>query len=357
MSYTINFELGKPNKHKEKKVYIKVYSEGKKLPREDTGVRIKGTIRAASQEVKNIINKKRLEVEKKILASLQYSGKVMLPKQSMETIKGYWEVKKKKIVRAESRFKAIGSALNHIEDYPLREFNKGLLEQIHLDFTKVRIKKDEKAVPLEQNTIWGYMQRIQTVLNLAIEDKMMAKEQIEGFEWPEYSQKVPVFLTEVEIEAFQTTLEGIAAMGHRIAGHYFLLACYAGYRISDAKRFNPDEFINGDMINLRADKNGRIVSIPIHSRLRRILDFVIEHPCHLEEPTIRKYVKDIAGLAGIRKHVKFHTARHSFAMLLTKNGFHVEEVAELIGDDIRTAKIYAKLWNENLNKKILEKLG
>ena len=81
MSYTINFELGKPNKHKERKVYIKVYSEGKKLPREDTGVRIKGTIKAASQEVKNIINKKRLEVEKKILASLQYSGKVMLPKQ------------------------------------------------------------------------------------------------------------------------------------------------------------------------------------------------------------------------------------------------------------------------------------
>ena len=174
------------------------------------------------------------------MASLQYSGKVMVPQQSIETIKGYWENKKKKIVRVESRFKAIGSALNHISDYPLREFNKELLEQMFLDFSKIRIQKDDKAVPLEHNTIWGYMQRIQTVLNLAIEDKMMAPEQIEEFKWPEYHQKVPVFLTEDEIEKFQTALDGIAALGHRTAGHYFLLACYAGYRISDAKRFNPD---------------------------------------------------------------------------------------------------------------------
>lgn len=40
----------------------------------------------------------------------------------METIKGYWGAKRKKIARAESRFKAIGSALNSIPDYPLRDF-------------------------------------------------------------------------------------------------------------------------------------------------------------------------------------------------------------------------------------------
>ena len=113
-----------------RKVYITVYAEGKYLPKEDTGVRITGSLKSAPQETKNVIAKAKLQVEKKGLASLQYSGKVMLPRQSMETIKGYREVKKKKIVRSESRFKAVGSALNHIPDYPLREFNKGLLEQI-----------------------------------------------------------------------------------------------------------------------------------------------------------------------------------------------------------------------------------
>jgi len=87
------------------------------------------------------------------------------------------------------------------------------------------------------------------------------------------------------------------------------------------------------------------------------VDWLLKNPeCDLTDQAINRLIKDVAKMAGIGKHIKFHTGRHSFAMLLTRKGFTIEEVAEFLGDDIRAAKTYARLWNDELNRKVLERL-
>ena len=350
MSYSINIELRPANKNGEQKVMILVIIDGKKLPRIDTLVKLKDGLKKADTVSLNIINKKRNEVEQKILKSIQLTGRPSLPSTNIENLLGFWEDRKKDIARSTNRIRAIEVALDAIGDCKLASINTRELESIE---KKLR----EREKPLSESTIWSYMSRLKAVLNLAIRDHILQDRQISGYRWPAYYSDVPIFLLEPEIEAFAKALSGIADPSLQQAGYRFLLACYAGYRISDAKRFNPD-FINGDALTIRAAKNKKVVSIAIHNNLRPVVDWLLKNPeCNLTDQAINKLIKDIAKAGGIKKHIKFHTGRHSFAMLLTRKGFTIEEVAEFLGDDIRAAKTYARLWNDELNRKVIEKLG
>lgn len=204
----------------------------------------------------------------------------------------------------------------------------------------------------DQNTVNSNMKLLKAFFNYAEKDNLLKAEQFKDYKAPKYIQKIVQFLEETEIESFARVVENIAAPSLKTAGYYFLLSCYTGYRISDVKRFNADEMITGNKIILRAQKNGNIVSIPIHKRLKTIIEFTRNNPLDIAEQTVRKYVKDIARMAGIRKLVKFHTGRHSWAMLLKAKGFNLDEIAETLGDSRDVAKVYAQMNNNILADKI-----
>jgi site-specific recombinase XerD len=210
---------------------------------------------------------------------------------------------------------------------------------------------------LDVNTIQSNMNILKSICSKAHEVGLIEESQFKKYKLPKYEQKLIEFLTEEEIKGVHELVEQIENRAHKLSGYYFLLSCYTGYRISDAGRFEYEKMVSEGMIVLRARKNKTIVSIPVHSRLKKVLDFVKENPLNISEQKVREYVKEICKLKGIKKNVKFHTARHSFAMLLMKNGFSLEEVAELLGDTLNVARVYAKIHNESLNKKILERLG
>lgn len=214
----------------------------------------------------------------------------------------------------------------------------------------------ERSLKLDGNTINANMKRFKSILFKAAGDGFIKEEQFKRYKIPPYNQKLVEYLTEKEILSVEKIVQAINVKSKKIAGYYFLLSCYTGWRISDVKKFNKDK-IKGDKIIIRATKNGSIVSIPIHSRLKQVLKFVLKNPLDISEKSVRGFVKEICGLAGIKWDVKFHSARHSFAMLLMANGFTKDEVAELIGDSLLITKVYARVHNESLDKKIRERLG
>jgi site-specific recombinase XerD len=214
-----------------------------------------------------------------------------------------------------------------------------------------RFEKYLRSKKLDGNTINTLIKALKSILSKAGERKLFDPKQIAGYKVPAYTQKIPDYLTEDEMAAFEKV---VAASNHsyKLAGYYFLLGCFAGYRIGDLKAFDYSKRIKGDKILLRAKKNGNIVSILIYPMLQRVLDFVKDHPLKLSEQHTREYVKEIATIAGIGRKIKLHTARHSFAMMLINKGFTVDEVAELLGDSKDVAKVYARITNTVIDNKV-----
>lgn len=198
---------------------------------------------------------------------------------------------------------------------------------------------------------------VRAIINKAAIDGLINEDQFRYYKVPKYRETLPVYLEESEIEQLFKLCRSLGESNLKTCGYYFLLSCFAGYRLSDAINFNYQERVHGKEIVLRAAKNNKIVSIPIHTRLKEVLKFIKDNPVTISEQHVRKYVKEACGLAGIKKEVKFHTARHSFAMLLMKSGFNTDEVAHLLGDSPAVARVYAKIHNPTLNAKVMNLLG
>ncbi len=62
---------------------------------------------------------------------------------------------------------------------------------------------------------------------------------------------------------------------------------------------------------------------------------------HLHNTVLRKYIRDAVAKTGIRKPVKAHTFRHSFATRLLQNGYDIRTIQKLLGhEDVTTTEIY-----------------
>lgn len=63
---------------------------------------------------------------------------------------------------------------------------------------------------------------------------------------------------------------------------------------------------------------------------------------------MNELIFDIEGMAGISKHVTFHTARHTHATMMLTLGVDLYTVSKLLGHtNIQTTQIYAKLVDES----------
>ena len=239
---------------------------------------------------------------------------------------------------------------------------KAKLSDITLDWVEgferyLRVgDKVNKFEPVGVNTLVSNISILIKVIHTAMNKDLIETNPIKNYKRPSLVNTTPIYLTENEIAVFHNMVEQIQAPRMKLAGYYYLLSCYTGYRISDAKTFNMDRFSDGKLI-LRATKNKTIVSISVFPRLQKVLDFIQDKPLDVPEQEVREYVKEIAKLCGIKKHLKFHSSRHSFAMLLMKNGFTTDEVAEFLGDSKDIAKVYARIDNGLLNNKIIKALS
>jgi site-specific recombinase XerD len=226
-----------------------------------------------------------------------------------------------------------------------------------IDIRWLNLFEQHQRKKWDNNTVNKKMKNIKGFLKRASERGLIKDAQFKSYQVPTYEQKIPEYLDETEIAVMKEICDTVRNDMMKTAGYYFLLSCSAGYRISDLKRFNHDQFIRGDKIILRAKKNGEITSIPIYPQLAMILNYCKEHPLDMAEQTMREFVKEIAKMAGIARKIKVHTARHSFAMMLMDRGFDLEEVAELMGITVKVAKVYARISNKRLEKKIKEKFS
>ena len=74
---------------------------------------------------------------------------------------------------------------------------------------------------------------------------------------------------------------------------------------------------------------------------------VLPVPCNQK---MNSYLKEIADLCGIEKHLSTHVARHSYATsVCLANGVRLENVAKMLGhSNIKMTQHYAKVLNSSI---------
>lgn len=133
---------------------------------------------------------------------------------------------------------------------------------------------------------------------------------------------------------------------------YFLVACYTGLRHSDIKTLRR-EHVKGNFIvkTLIKGREGRrkTTRIPIRKRLVSLLDMhndngLLFQNSVMENSQTNVYLKAIMPIANIDKHITFHCARHSFAIISLLLGIKIEVVSDILGhSELTTTQRYARV--------------
>jgi integrase len=133
----------------------------------------------------------------------------------------------------------------------------------------------------------------------------------------------------------------------------FIFACMTGLRISDLCRVCYSDISYPPLkIVIRQHKTGEVVSVPISEAVFKLIaPNATETKTGLIFPNLKRIayrksrpLEKWADLAGIKKKVHWHMARHTFAInALQEGGSDIYTLSKLLGHtNIRTTEVYAK---------------
>ncbi|WP_337793939.1 site-specific integrase [Phocaeicola plebeius] len=239
----------------------------------------------------------------------------------------------------------------------LQEFRPGL------DFKDITYSflKDFEAYLREKgngvNTVAKHLRQLRTLVNEAINQGYI---HADAYPFRKFKIKQErgrhEFLTPDELRKLENLEVEDRKLRHVLDA--FLFCCYVGLRFSDFCQLAPENFIkvNGKRwLHFKSIKTGIELRLPLHllfeGKALSILDrYNIEEFASLGcNSDVNKYLAQIAGMARIRKHITYHTARHTCATLLIHQGVPITTVQKLLGHtSVKTTEIYSEVLSSTI---------
>lgn len=193
------------------------------------------------------------------------------------------------------------------DDILLGEVNMGLIQSFHAFLLS------DKG--MAQNTCIKHLKYLKAIMNLAVSNNYTQYNLVNGYK----IEREPVeidFLTEEELRRiinFDTSLPRLEK-----ARDFFLFGCFTGLAYIDIKTLEPKNFEKDDdgrvWIKKKRVKTGVLSRIPLHPIAKMILEKYKGNDKLIpiqDASDINKYLKDIAILCHIDKHITFHTSSHN----------------------------------------------
>ena len=239
----------------------------------------------------------------------------------------------------------------------LQEFRPGLdFKDITYTFLKefeVHLKEKGNSV----NTIAKHLRQLRTLVNEAINQGYIPSD---AYPFRKYKIKQEKgrkeFLTPDELKRLEN-LDVDKKLRHVLDA--FLFCCYTGLRYSDFCQLTPENIIrvNGKRwLYFKSVKTGVEIRLPLHllfegkalavlERYDIVTDFAKIGP----NSEANKYLAQLAAFARIRKHITYHTARHTCATLLVHQGVPITTVQKLLGHtSVRTTEVYSEVLSNTI---------
>jgi len=211
------------------------------------------------------------------------------------------------------------------------------------------------------NTATKYLKVLKQVVKMAVEQGWLVASPLAGYKC-KYVDPERERLTMEEIMTLYNKDLHLSRL--KEARDVYLFCCFTGYAYQDVYNLRPDDVttgIDGEKWiiknRVKTDSPERVPLLPIALEIverYKNTPYCIYNNCLLpvnSNQHYNAYLKEIATICGIRKHLTTHTARHTFATTVTlENDVPIETVSQMLGHkSIRTTQIYAKITQRKIS--------
>ncbi len=313
-------------------------------------------------------NKEQLELAEQILAIRQaeiYQGKFKIQSNHIgkTTFLGFYEQKKEERYQTKGNYDNWDAAQKHLEKYCPAHIT---FNDIDVDFIKgykkyldtVAVTQSRKK--LSQNTKHTYFNKFKACLNAAFDEGYLKEnlmKKVKGFSMGESTRE---YLTSDELQKISQTDCSIPLLKRA-----FLFSSLSGIRWSDINKLKWSEVREEGMDDLgnnifrivfQQKKTDGVEYLYISEQARGLLGERkdpkervfkgLRYSAHMNLQLLRWCM-----FAGITKHITFHSARHTNAVLLLENGADIYTVSKRLGHkEIRTTEIYTKIIDKKMKE-------
>lgn len=211
------------------------------------------------------------------------------------------------------------------------------------------------------NTPAHYFKKFKMFLGYCIEKNYIEINPASNIRTPQHNAITKNILTPEEISKLAYT-----ACKYPELKRAFLFACYSGLRWSDVVNLKMSDIdYESRILTITQQKVSKSSSCAVlhlylcnsavrllnkNSQTQHGEENVFSLPSHAYA---LKILKDWISEAGIRKHITFHCARHTFVTLLISNGVDIKTVSSLAGHSTtRHTETYMHIIDKNKKKAI-----
>lgn len=232
------------------------------------------------------------------------------------------------------------------------EIDEYFIKKVRKYFEKDAISKSD--LPLSQNSKYSYFNKFKAALRNAFDNGYLTinyASKIKSFEQAESQREYLIF------DELQRLAK--ADCKYPVLKKAFLFSCLSGLRWSDINTLIWKEVRDeGDIsrVNFRQEKTEGVEYLYISKQARELLG-------ERQDPQERVFKGLKYGMtynteiirwcnrAAVPKHITFHSARHTNAVLLLENGADIYTVSKRLGHrELRTTQIYAKIVDSKMKE-------
>ena len=238
-----------------------------------------------------------------------------------------------------------------VEDLAFGQLN----EHLAYEFQEYVLKDKGLAV----DTARHYLAILKKICRLAFKEGHSEKRYFVNFKLPKENRKAPRALSREDFEKIRDLEIPASRVTHNIARDLFLFACYTGVPYAYAVSITDDNIYTDDngalwlkYLRKKNEHLGRVKLLPeaialiekYRSNERKELFPMIHHP------NLRRHMKGLRDLAGIKTDLVYHMGRHTFGSLITlEAGVPIETISKMLGHtNLTTTQLYAKVTPKKL---------
>lgn len=216
---------------------------------------------------------------------------------------------------------------------------------------------DDKGLSIE--TARHYLAILKKVCRRAFREGHSAICHFHNFSLPKQTLKTPRALSRESFEKIRDVEIPPHRRTHRLARDLFLFACYTCTAYIDTVTITRENLYTDETGALWLRYNRRKNELRATVKLLPEAVELIERYRDDERetlfpmiyhPNLKRHMKALAALAGIKDDLCFHQARHSFASLITLDaGVPIETISRMLGhSNIKTTQAYARVTPRKL---------